>query len=111
MGVSALKSSQMDKEGERWAPPLFTQVGASGSSSPNSSPHPHPNLSLAFEVELTPSLPCSVRTAGQPLRLGWGSLRAAPLRAPAARDRSQEPPLLWLWRAEAALNWTKGGPV
>lgn len=30
----------MDKDGDRWAPPLSTQVGASGSSSQNSSPHP-----------------------------------------------------------------------
>lgn len=78
---------------------------------PKQQPPPPPKPVSRIGGELTPSLPRSVRTEGQPLRLGWGSLRAAPLRAPAARDRSQEPPLLWLWRAEAALNWTKGGPV
>lgn len=73
MGVSAGKFGRMDKDGERWAPPLSTQVGASGSSSPNSSlPHPHPNPSPAFAGELTPSSPRSVRTEGQPLRLGVG---------------------------------------
>lgn len=35
---------------------------------------------------------------------------AAPLRTPAAWDRIQEPPFLWLRRSEAALNRAKGGP-
>lgn len=40
----------------------------------------------------TPSLPGSARTAGQATR-GWGSSAAAPLRAPAAQDREEPPPL------------------
>lgn len=50
-------------------------------------PHPFPNPSPAFAGELTPSLPRSVRTTGQSLRLGWGSLRGCP----AARTRGSGP--------------------